>query len=355
MRALRPTLKAILLLPEDSFGGCIQIRQVKARIKQESDDPFSGADLSCLSQPLLIAANRVMSGQHEATLHKAATMAAGERVFEIRERGSGWRGAVILDDEGDPWLVYAAEHDKFHSDVASFMDKSRKEYWFPRSYDYKLRDKDEVVRKRSANELSSFITLVSGIFEAACNHGESQFDIPSQAAESNSKASIQVISDVTDAMCLAVRNGAEVCVEGRVVLDNPEDMAFRNGVARAVACIQPNQEQVYSCYQGKNEYYFEITTTLARVSQLSSLVAEGEEGLEEAKKMLTAAPDPQRVLHYSDRTKVNESIVNGGAVMSLCGVWFVPVEDEYSDKNKSVCQTCDKIKPLIDLLARNLR
>jgi hypothetical protein len=43
-------------------------------------------------------------------------------VFEVRDRdGAGWRGAVVLDEGNDPWLVYVEKHDRFHHRVVGVV------------------------------------------------------------------------------------------------------------------------------------------------------------------------------------------------------------------------------------------
>ena len=66
-------------------------------------------------------------------------------VYEVRSKvGAAWRGGIVIDDFGDPWLVYAAPHDKFHDTAPSFFADETK--YLPVRSDYKLRNKEELTR-----------------------------------------------------------------------------------------------------------------------------------------------------------------------------------------------------------------
>lgn len=87
--------------------------------------------------------------------------------------------------------------------------------------------------------------------------------------------------------------------------------------------------------------------THARLAQLSATLAStgGKAPATEVRS--------QGALHYVDRGRLSGGFVNGTAVLSLCGVWFVPQHD--SNANLPVCAACESIEPAAQRLIGAVR
>ena len=138
MRAPRPTIRVLRMLPRESFPDGYGVAAIRSK-------QWDQVNISTIVHPLIQDAQRRFS-EGSPDLHRAATQAAGRPVWEVRSRvGAAWRGAVLLDEYGDPWLVWAAEHDIFHAKVAQVMrDPSA---WLPILAEYRLRERDEAEEK----------------------------------------------------------------------------------------------------------------------------------------------------------------------------------------------------------------
>jgi len=132
LREVRPTVKVLKSLPRASFDDTTPLDLI-------ANGDFGRLNLYGLQQSLLEdARRRFMHGVPDR--HVAASKKYGKPVYEVRDRsGAGWRGAVVLDADGDPWLVWAARHDQFHRSVAdvAFTDH------MPTAGEYKLRAREE--------------------------------------------------------------------------------------------------------------------------------------------------------------------------------------------------------------------
>ncbi|WP_216388651.1 hypothetical protein [Arcanobacterium phocae] len=170
----RPTVRVLASLPLDSFREENQRKHVKAFLA----DPSHKLDMYQLDQPLLNEARRLFA-TGVPDRHKEATKAAKQPVYEVRDRqGAAWRGAVILDDEGSPWLVYVDRHDQFHAKVAQALSrkksqntgKSPLEEKKPRDVDLKLRKREELRitdRQWLQEVISSFISGIINVLKRA--------------------------------------------------------------------------------------------------------------------------------------------------------------------------------------------
>ena len=349
MRQVRPTLKAFNQLPKDSFKGNDPWKTIKRNKDNGQENLFYKIDLSELSQNLLDNSRKVMNGGYSTNLHQAASTAAGCKVFEIRDTSSGWRGAVVLDTQGDPWLVYADRHDRFHAHVTTILAKTNKHNWLPRSLDYKIRDKEEALKAFQKTALHVLIDLITGIRAAVVNDEASEFDITFGDLGSSGHVDVEVMTDQTP-LSVDMKCVSEGLVSVNVRLSDPQDRRARDCLANVVSCIQPNQDYVYMCYLCNRDYKIELCLSKARIVQLTSLLIDDEGYDLRTRAMLSKSPDPQTLLHYTDKHYIVQGMLDGQAVLSLCGTWFVPTQDEYTDECKGICPVCESIKPLANEL-----
>jgi len=129
-----------------------------------------------IEHPLIADASRRFA-QGLPDRHQEASKQLGRAVFEVRSRtGAAWRGAAILDEHGDPWLVWAAPHDKFHAqicDVLKNMDR-----WMPTAAEYKLRDREAEANRLSVWQRETVAFFCQAVAEAVST-GKDTFSFPS--------------------------------------------------------------------------------------------------------------------------------------------------------------------------------
>lgn len=114
MRRVRPTLKVITQLPRESFRDRSvydRVSQLKKRKRETRTQILSELRLYRLRHALLDDANSYFDRGELPDVHRAATQARKTKhgkakpVYEVRDNsGAAWRGGVIRDDDGDPWL-----------------------------------------------------------------------------------------------------------------------------------------------------------------------------------------------------------------------------------------------------------
>ena len=130
MRRVRPTLRVMKSLPETP--AILEVLSAIARAKSlasadESARILKRLDLYALDCDLLKDAQREIDSGTPSK-HGEATKSFGATVVEARDRsGAGYRGAVVFDGHGDPWLVYAERHDRFHAHVAEVLKRGQRE------------------------------------------------------------------------------------------------------------------------------------------------------------------------------------------------------------------------------------
>lgn len=111
MRPVRPTIRVLVELPLQGFDD----PRIADMLRRKNRTAFDRIDQ--IRHAVLDAARASIYNGHRCQHHVTSTNTAGQRVFEVEESSSGWRGAVILDEAGDPWLVYADAHDRCQGTV----------------------------------------------------------------------------------------------------------------------------------------------------------------------------------------------------------------------------------------------
>ena len=151
MRRVRPTLRVMKSLPETP--AILEVLSAIARAKSlasadESARILKRLDLYALDCDLLKDAQREIDSGTPSK-HGEATKSFGATVVEARDRsGAGYRGAVVFDGHGDPWLVFAERHDRFHAHVAEVLKRGQREgaatpAYMPSRFEYSLREAEE--------------------------------------------------------------------------------------------------------------------------------------------------------------------------------------------------------------------
>ncbi|BDR54077.1 hypothetical protein KIMH_01880 [Bombiscardovia apis] len=345
MRPVRPTLKALKQLANYSDAAKQAWDEAHRKYAAGEENPLFGLTLSQLDDELLRSASKVSAEYVHTNPHKAASQAAGRNVYEIRAAG-GLRAALIFDEEGDPWVVFAASHDEFHSQVAGQLQKSHSSDWLPKNVDYVARTKEEAIEQAEKVEVS----LIQDFFEAvkcavSAEGGTVECSVPTIAHTVIKYIQLSITVDAS-ADFLLEESGRE---EGLLLLDvsltDPGDTLAKEGLLRLVNYLQPDESKVdfrQGCdYQ---TYHVEAWLTEARIAQIVAATV-SETGVAEAVCQMRKSPPAQAVLHYTDKTLLAQGLVLGRSVRGLCGKWFVPTQDESC--GKSVCPHCEGIQPVI--------
>ncbi|WEV72558.1 DUF3039 domain-containing protein [Bifidobacterium sp. ESL0790] len=343
-------MRDLLSLPDDLFLSGTPLRQLKENIRRGDSDALYGIDLSSLKHRLLIEANSIVDRGFNGDRYKAASKSAGRPVYEIRDNSSGCRGAMILDDDGDPWLVYAGSHDWSDAKVANLLTKSRSRYWMPTDLDMGIRKGEDAwlaSRREAVGILDSLIRSVHGALQSSNETGE--FRLPKVGANPGRLVDVEIISFKGQPLPLGQSGGTDAYMT-LAIKGKSYDKDSRQRLNRAVSYLKP-QEINFDVLQEDGSVYMEVTVSEAVIAQLyASVCLSSEKGQTVSRQMPDAVCGPQRVLHYVDTESFVQGMVFGKSALSLCGVWFIPSEDESS--GKPVCEGCERVKPIFDSLHR---
>jgi len=118
---------------------------IEQNMRTEAVTPFEGLDFTAFDVTLLNMARQAFAGDKiAATKHSEFSAVAKRPVYEIRNKQTGWRGIVILDQYGDPWMVYCGSHGDFHSgNCKSIIKASNASNYMPSEEDYLVRKREE--------------------------------------------------------------------------------------------------------------------------------------------------------------------------------------------------------------------
>lgn len=357
MKQVRPTLKVIKRLPRDSFTDPSvydQVAKLKSASKEAREQILSGLRLYNLKQTLLDDARSYFEKGSLPDVHKDSTNAMRDKngkkgvVYEVRERtGAAWRGGVICDDNGDPWLAHADAHDKFHSSASdAFSDKSR--YW-PTEIDYKIKKLEDESVKQDENNIACLTGMVEALDQAVRampNEHSAVINIP-DGASFNISFTVepgQAAEDVSSAH----EEYGDIDVTMEIDVSN---QALREQVIRLyLPFLQPDpemREQVYG--KDHSKMFFSIIMSQAQLAKILVTSSTGD------------APRPATIpgptaQHYFDQKKLTRAVVLGEPLRSLCGAWVVPTKEGETAAHLPICEKCESIEPvtqsLLDLARR---
>lgn len=336
VREVRPTIKVIKTLPRETFADPTVWEQIRNR-------DWADLCLYGLEQPLLTDARRRFDTQ-SADIHQQSTKAAGRRVYEVRDRtGAGWRGAIVVDDDGDPWLVHVDRHDAFHSSAPAYFKSSQ---YLPGPAEYKIRDREEAERAFRRWQAGLLRQLTDALVRATNFDRMIRITIDGHRTTDHATFEVSVDHDPpVDALADAHHSSSLVTVilKVRTVAGD----AFRQEVLHtALPFLQPDPSQYESVYGRDGSMTHLITLTHARLIQFSANIASGEPALPEE----ALAPTH---LHYVGIEYLVEGFITGSPVRGVCGTWFVPTRDDTADL--PVCSRCDDEMPIAEAVLEMIR
>lgn len=354
-RPPRPTFRVLKDLPASTFLDEKQRAQITAFL----DDPTRDIYLYDLDQTLLRDA-RSFFPDREPNRHKEASKAAKMPVFEVRDHGgAGWRGAVIRDDSGDAWLVYADAHDHFHATVADALSATISQQTgisplqsrMPTAIDLKFRAREEAALQEIEWRCTIANTSIKGIAAALATPGV--FDIQLDATPGDQEATLLRVDFDEHEMPAGGHDGAGL--EASQSLVTMEVRCFGTSRRAIDAVLQEVLPLLQNDLTSRDAHYDRhgnlvlwVTLTHAKLTQI---VAASE--LNDPQFGLPKAPIKPTQLHYVPRDALIRAFVQGSPMRSVCGRWFVPMRDEGSDL--PVCPDCEIQKPTAQRVASLIR
>lgn len=363
MRPTRPTLRVVNALP--TKPGIVEAKSVIARAKV-ADSATAARILQELrleevKSALLDDADRGFANGGAPSRHEQASAVYHATVYEVRDHeGAGWRGAVILDDDGNPWLIFADRHNQFHATVANALKRDKGELTKtgntkgpaakhePTPLDYVARDNEDSRFQELEFQRDLITKLREGLREANATASVVSArtpDDPDAALEKFVEYTVEVAHD----------EPADIAEEANlststVTLTVPLSVGSYKGYEMLISCgavyIQPDINYHESVYTPSNSLRLDLCVTHAKLTQLLS-----DTELDEADFPPSAVP-PDR-LHWVHSPQHIEGIITGNAVQSLCGGWFVPMQNESA--GLPVCAGCESILPLAQKMLDQLR
>lgn len=336
MREVRPTIKVLKTLPRETFGNTTVLDLI-------ANGAFEGLKLFGLDHPLLNDARKGFEhGMPDQ--HVAASKAYGAPVFEVRDHaGAGWRGAVILDKAGDPWLVWVERHNRFHKRVAGVAFDSL----LPLSAEYKIRDREEASARALAWKSDVLGRFVRALQECVCSGSEHAVTVPDIGGGTGVSLTVaaehdEPASDVREAQ----HRDSLLTVTLRIGQSAADEL--RRAVQEVcLPFLEPDPSKVEPWYDKSNTFNAMVSVTQARLVQLMADVPEYEESAPYAAAFTTH-------LHYVATRFLVNGFVNGNPLRGVCGAWFVPSRGD--DSGLPICPQCEDERPaaqaVLDLLRR---
>lgn len=344
MRQVRPTLHVLRQLPADTFTDPLQGEMLRR-------GQFDLLSLRDLEHPLLRdAADEFADGRLPDT-HREGTKAANAKVYEVRMRtGAAWRGAVMFDPNGDPWLVYVNKHDQFHRQAKDNLKVQNSASYMPKALDYKIRAREEARIEDLSWEITVLVSLVIAIRQAVespqCK-AESQLSMPGLVSDRYA-LEIQFEHD-RPSRWEEAQNASSMATLGLRLSPGGESAGLHRIVQVIVPYLQVQDPEARFYYDLKGQLCIEATVTQAKLIQL---VASADGGRADLGPARSSAPTH---LHYVGDRFLNEAFVFGKAVRAVCGEWFVPTRTQGAESALPVCGECERQKPVAQLVLNLIR
>ncbi|WP_082452547.1 DUF3039 domain-containing protein [Frigoribacterium sp. Leaf44] len=361
MRKTRPTLRVIKAMPD--APAVLRARDVIQRAKSSElpEAILEELRLETVRGALLDDADQRFADGGVPDRHVEATAAYHAPVYEVRDpSGAGWRGAIILDDAGDPWLVHVDAHNKFHASVAKALKRDKGKLLTtgetagaaktarPTDLDMWVRDSEEDRLRDHALTRE----LISGLRDAlrAAFKSEEPFRTdtpPSPAASGSPSTFAYTVSTQHEDSAKTVAHAHETMSTITITMPKspkPYSM-YERLLSHGIIYLQSDTSCWESVYT-HDELRVDVFVTHAKLAQLLS---DAEIDPESFPPMVS----PPTELHHVRSHHVIEGLVTGTAVQGLCGRFFVPSTSESA--NLPVCTVCEEMHPFAQELLDQLR
>lgn len=357
MRHVRPTLRVIKDLP--ATPSVLASQNVILRAKAAADPDTKKAILGelrfeNLESKLLVDADRILlTGANSR--HEDSTTAYGATVHEARDHtGAGYRGAVIVYNGSEPWMVHVDRHDHFHARAATVLrrtvpqQKSNATMPFdPGALDkFVLEEEDERTQTR-ALQRQLISELVDALRLAHAEERTVELRTPEDPDATTSVKSVPYSVSIEHDEPADTPDLANVSTCAVTILVSRREGPF-SMLEMLIQCgaifVQPDRNYHRYMEHGST-LELELTVTHAKLAQILT-----DAGLEDA-EVPPLVSEPTH-LHHARKDLLVDGQVFGTAVQALCGLWFVQSKDETA--GLPVCGSCEAQEPhaqaLLDLV-----
>ncbi|GAA4695821.1 Protein of unknown function (DUF3039) [Promicromonospora umidemergens] len=346
---VRPTLRALKLLPTDEPDVAAE-RTVFDRAKSAPDADtrrhiLHEHRLGQMQYSLLNDVRTILEQGGMPDRHTASSKAAGRTVYEARSHtGAGWRGAFVL--EGDVmWLVFASPHDRFHSTAADFIKKGT---WLPGELDKKLAAQDAESIRRRGWRVDALTTILDALRETTTEQRPVEFEL-ADTTRSNActlRLESEPIDEPAPTADLAHTTSGMLTVT--LLIRGADHKDLIQPIIDILALVRDSAEEQEQVYLKGGDLQLVWIVSHARLSQLTAAVNDTTDMVAQPQEL----PTPT-ALHYVNTSVLAAAFVDGTAVYSLCGQWFVPRLD--GSARLPVCQECEERKPWAHAVLDGLR
>jgi hypothetical protein len=324
-RRARPTLR---LLTEDLTSGWDSPLPQRALAAGDLDALHP---LSELPHPIIAKAAESCTGDPTAdTFVGQISSATRLRLLEIKT--GQWRGGIWQDPDTDVnWLVVAGlakgehqDHDDFYVQVKKANDAGTTDPWLPTDSDVRLLKRETAARLLTDWELGLqrlMLTALQAVHDGGQTRGTIPHPIPKQGSLADFELSVTQYRDVD-------YDVDEIELELTPVTKHAASNMLWQATVRLLISLNP-PEQGWDRDRDTYMTFAEPGTFTYRITELQRLDENGELG----------ASVPGTVSHYTHRTHLAGSTINGKAVRALCGVYFVPTQDHAT---LAVCPSCEQ-------------
>lgn len=260
----------------------------------------------------------------EGKIHSSTTLL----LLEIRT--SQWRGAIWRDPETDVhWLVAAGlakggheDHDDFYKKVAQAENSGAIRTWVPNEQDLALLKQETAARLLTQWELD-VQSLICDALSSICSGGTVRVPVPHPISSRGNLAEVTLqVAPIRDSDYQA--DEVEVTIDS-VTSARGGDLEWRLTL-RVLISIQP-PEQGWDRLGDSYSNIAEPGAWTRRVQDLQATVSRGD----------LAQSEPGTHAHYTHKTHIAGSTINGTGLRGLCGVFFVPRQDHAA---KPECPAC---------------
>lgn len=369
MRPVRPTIQVLLSMIDNNLFNSENPQQlIEQNMRTEAVTPFEGLDFTAFDVTLLNMARQAFAGDKiAATKHSEFSAVAKRPVYEIRNKQTGWRGIVILDQYGDPWMVYCGSHGDFHSgNCKSIIKASNASNYMPSEEDYLVRKREEErqhfldFERRVVQEMLNKIR--AGIYAGQTtsqSEALSALDIPYQISGAPVKASIQIQQDDDDDSA-TVNQFVELTLDFPVEeQDNSSPYARLhrillrcfNAICQPKDPNQPTETSLKTYSDGQQRRATMSAFVLLEPDDIKRITSPNFLDDSESLYKTIGDTEPESMLHRVPKETLTDAYVEGTLIRSLCGKWFVPTRDEYS--GLPACPDCQDILEVKEYLRRN--
>lgn len=358
MKPVRPTIRLLrkLLKPEQFADPSILDNLASALALSGHARMNALAELNFLSiqHKLLTDANARFENGGMPDRHHESTKAYGSPVYEVRSRiGAGWRGAIILDDDGDPWLVYAAPHDEFHSKAPTALRREKSgsakaNVWEPTSIDLKMKEVEAERLDRTRTSERVYLQVIGGIRESKDTRAKVELISPAHWSANTKHSTVSYSVNIEhDEPAQNAESAHTTTSEIDIVIRLRNANQDIKDIVSAAACfLQPDETLRTAAYSNQDELVHSVMITHARLAQLLAEIDDPGSGF-------PGPPTPPTRRHWFTSGDQVSGFVEGNAVIALCGNAYILTKGE--DADLPICGECEKVKPVAQDLLDQLR